>query len=382
MAVADVVIIGGGIAGASLGYRLASRCKVVILEAEDQPGYHSTGRSAALFTATYGHPVIRALTVASRDFLSQPAGEFAQTEMMSPRGALWIARQDQRATLETFLAEVTPLDPSVAACSPEDAAALCPVLGRDYVAAAASEPHACDIDVASLHQGYLNGFRRRGGQVVTGARVGEIRRNGKTWEICASTGAWSTRTVVNAAGAWADEIAAMAGARPIGLTPKRRTAITFDPPRDVDPRAWPCVLDVDETFYFKPDAGRILASPADETPTAPSDAQPEELDIAVTVDRIETATTLQVRRIASRWAGLRSFVADKVPVVGPAPDAEGFFWLAGQGGYGIMTSPALSDVAAALLLGEALPQQIADLGVRTWDLSAERLQASGLRQPV
>jgi D-arginine dehydrogenase len=382
MIAADVVVIGGGIVGASLAYRLAGRRKVILLEAEDQPGYHSTGRSAALFTTTYGHAVIRALTVASRDFLLQPPDEFSDARLMSPRGALWIAREDQKKTLDRFVAEARLLDPSVADCSLDEALALCPALSRDYLAAAAIEPQANDIDVHSLHQGYLNGFRRLGGRVITGARVTGLVRNGKTWEIATGAEAYAARVIVNAAGAWADEVAAMAGAQPVGLTPKRRTAITFDAPAGLDPRPWPCVLDVDERFYFKPDAGRILGSPADETPTAPADAQPEELDIAITVDRIETATTLQVKRIASRWAGLRSFVADKVPVVGMDPLAEDFFWLAGQGGYGIMTSPALSEVAAALILGEALPQSVAKLGVRTSDLSPGRLRAPSARQPA
>jgi D-arginine dehydrogenase len=357
MVAADVVIIGGGIAGASLAYRLAARRRVILLEAEEQPGYHATGRSAALFTTTYGHEVIRAL-----------------------RGALWIARQDQLETLERFIAQSKLLDPTVAGCTPDEARALCPVLSPDYLAGAAIEPNAADIDVASLHQGYLAGFRRLGGAIVTGARVRELSRNGKTWEISTADETYAARVVVNAAGAWADEVAAMAGAEPVGLVPKRRTAITFDPPANLEPRSWPCVLDVDEAFYFKPDAGRILGSPADETPSGPCDAQPEELDVAITVDRIETATTLQVRRVASRWAGLRSFVADKAPVVGMDPKAEDFFWLAGQGGYGIMTSPAISELAAALVLGEPLPQAIADLGVRTADLSPGRLRAPVPRQ--
>jgi D-arginine dehydrogenase len=303
MDTADVVVIGAGIAGASVAWRLAGDRRVVLLEAEDQPGYHSTGRSAALFTGTYGHEIIRALTVASRDFLLRPPDAFGDEPLLSPRGGLWIARADQLAALEAFVAESVLLDPTVAACSVDEAVRLCPALSADYLAGAAVEPQAADIDVHSLHQGYLRGFRRLGGLVVVAARVSGLSRKGGAWAVATPAGSWSAPLIVNAAGAWADDVAAMAGARPVGLVPKRRTVITFDPPTGVDVRAWPFVLDVEEAFYFKPDAGRLLGSPADQTPTAPCDAQPEEMDIAIAVDRIETATTLQIRRIASRWAG-------------------------------------------------------------------------------
>jgi D-arginine dehydrogenase len=376
MSVSDVVIIGGGIAGASLGYRLAPHCKVTLLEAEPQPGYHSTGRSAALFTTTYGHQVIRALTIASRDFLLGPPEGFTATPLLTERRCLWIARPDQTRALDAFLAEVSVLDPTVAPCAVEDALSLCPILNPDYLAAAVIEPEAYDIDVNALHQGYLAGFRRAGGMVATSERVTAIRRTSSGWDVATNGGRHACQVVVNAAGAWADEVAALAGVAQVGLVPKRRTAITFDLPAGTDPGHWPCVLDTDEKFYFRPDAGRLMASPADETPSPPCDAQPEELDIAVTVDRVETATTLSIRRIASKWAGLRSFVADKVPVVGVDPAAPGFFWLAGQGGYGIMTSPALSEVAAALILDAPFPSDSAALGVTAADLSAARLRAA------
>ena len=373
MVTADVVIVGAGIAGASLAWRLAEHRRVVLLEAEDQPGYHTTGRSAALFTTTYGHPVIRALTVASREFLQSPEPDFAETPLLTPRPVLWVAQEDRLAVLTAFVRDAAALDPSVTHITPQQALSLCPVLSTDYLAGAAIEPDAADIDVHALHQGYLRGFRRRGGEVVTGARVLGLRRDGAAWEVTSAAGAGSAPVVVNAAGAWADELASLAGAAPIGLVPKRRTAITFDPPSGADVKSWPFLMDVDETFYFKPDAGRLLGSPADETPSPPCDAQPEELDIAITVDRIETATTMQIRRIVSRWAGLRSFVADKVPVVGFDPGAEGFFWLAGQGGYGIMTSPGLSALAAAQILGAPTPKDIEALGVTPSDLSPTRL---------
>jgi len=375
MNVADVVIVGGGIAGASLGYRLAGRRKrVVILEAEDQPGYHSTGRSAALYTTTYGNAIIRALTIVSGRFLLQPPAGFAETPLLSPRQVLWIGREDQAASLAAALVEARASDERARACSVAEALALCPALDPGYLGGAILEPEGYDIDVHTLHQGYLRGFRQAGGELVGGARVQSLARAGGGWEVEAGGQRFSCAVVVNAAGAWADELAALAGLAPVGLTPKRRTAITFDPPVGDGVAAWPCVLDADETFYFKPDAGRILASPADETPSPPCDAQPEDLDIAVTVDRIETATTLQVRRIAAKWAGLRTFAPDKTPVVGMDPDAPGFFWLAGQGGYGIMTSPALGAVAADLITEGGFGEAVSGPGVSAAALSPARFR--------
>jgi D-arginine dehydrogenase len=374
MGVADVVIIGGGIAGASLGYRLAGRRRVTILEAEAQPGHHATGRSAALFTTNYGHAVIRRLTVASRDFLLDPPPDFTETPLLHPRRVLWIGRADQSASLATALAEAQASDPSASGCTADEAMALCPALVRSYIAGAILEPNGYDIDVSALHQGYLAGFRRAGGALACNARVRQVRRDGDGWEVKAGAETLSCGMVVNAAGAWADEIAELAGAPAVGLTPKRRTALTFDPPAGLALANWPCVIDADEAFYFKPDAGRILASPADETPSVPCDAQPEELDIALTVDRIETATTMRVRRIAAKWAGLRTFAADKVPVVGMDPGAPGFFWLAGQGGYGIMTSPALSELACGLLEGDGVPEALAGAGVTAAALDPRRFR--------
>lgn len=374
MTSADVLIVGAGIAGASLGFQLAGRCKVIILESESQPGYHATGRSAALFTTTYGQPIIRALTLASRAFFENPPPEFAATPLLRPRSVLWIAREDQLGRLDTFLVEAATLDPSVRACPLDEALRLFPALERDYVAAAIVEPDACDIDVHTLHQGYLRAFKARGGEVINGAPVREMRYLGNAWQVAARGKTYSCGVAVNAAGAWADEIATLAGAVPIGLIAKRRTAITFDPPPGVDIDAWCCVLDFDEEFYIKPDAGRLLASPADETPVAPCDAQPEELDVALAVDRIERGTTLRIGRIAAKWAGLRTFATDKLPIVGRDGRQPGFFWLAGQGGYGIMTSPALAEIAAAAVLGESIPKRITELGIDSRSLAPERLQ--------
>ena len=231
-----------------------------------------------------------------------------------------------------------------------------------------------DIDVHALHQGYLKGLRRRGGEVAVEAQVTAMHRTAGEWRVESRAGSFSAPLVVNAAGAWADEIARLAGARPIGLVPKRRTVITLDGPEGLDLRAWPLAVTIDESFYFKPDSGRLLASPADETPSPPCDAQPEELDVAVTVERVESVTTLPVRRIAHKWAGLRSFAADKSLVIGPDPDAEGFVWLAGQGGYGIQTAPAAARTATALATGADLPEDVTALGLRAEDLAPGRLR--------
>ena len=374
----DFLIIGAGIAGASAAYELAPHGKVVLLEAEAAPGYHSTGRSAAQFLETYGNAVVRGLTRASRPFYEAPPPGFAEHALLSPRPALYIAREDQLDKLAELEADVRRLTPEIARLSAEEARARVPVLRDDYVAAGLMEPAAMDIDVHALHQGYLKGLRQRGGTMVVNARVQALSRNARAWKVESKAGRYSAPVVVNAAGAWSEQLGALAGAAAIGLQPKRRTVITFDGPDALDCRSWPVVADIGEQFYFKPDAGRILASPADETPVPPSDVQPEELDVAVTVDRLETATTLQISRIAHKWAGLRSFVADKSLVVGFDDKLEGFFWLAGQGGYGIQTAPAAAQAAAALITLGKLPHQVAEFGVSAEDLAPARLT----RHPV
>ena len=366
-------IVGAGIAGASAGFHVAQSGPTLLLERESQPGYHSTGRSAALYTETYGNRVIRALTIASRPFFDAPPEGFTEHPLLTPRGTLVIARADQRIKLDEALAESKALLPSVEGVDAARAAKLCPALRPGYVASAFYEEDARDMDVHAIHQGFLRGFRAAGGTLACDAEVTGLARNGAGWKIATRAGTFTADIVVNAAGAWADVLARMAGARPVGLVPKRRTACTIEPPAESGFRRWPAVIDVDEQFYWKPDAGQIILSPADETPVEPQDIQPEELDIAMCVDRVEQASTLAIRRVLRKWAGLRSFVKDKTPVAGFAPDAPGFFWLAGQGGYGIMTSPALGRAAAALAQGEPMPADIAAHGVSAADLAPARL---------
>lgn len=253
---------------------------------------------------------------------------------------------------------------------------MVPILRADAVADAIYEPHSMDVDVHALHQGYLRGFKARGGTVATGAIVQALTLKNGQWEIAIRDRRLSADVIVNAAGAWADEVAALAGLRPVGLVPKRRTAFIVDPPPDVRVDGWPLVNDVGGAFYFKADAGRLLVSPADATPSAPTDAQPEELDIAIGVERLQRATTLEVRRIANKWAGLRTFARDDSPVVGPDPDEERFFWLAGQGGYGIKTASALARAVAGLLLDGDLPAELRECGLTGADLSTQRLKPS------
>ena len=370
----DILVIGAGIAGASAAYDLSGNASVTVLEQESQPGYHTTGRSAALFTETYGNLTIRTLTSAGRAFMKAPPEDFGEHPLLTPRGTLLVAREDQLGALDTALAQTPVAAEPVCRIDTAEAVALNPALNPNYVAAAIYEPAAEDIDVHALHNGYLRGLRRRGGRVVTGAEVKALSREGGAWVAQTRAGRFAAPVVVNAAGAWCDVIAGLAGVRPCGLVPKRRTAFTFDAPDGLDISAWPATIDIDEQFYFKPEAGRILGSPADETPSPPCDTQPEELDVALGIDRIEKATILTVRRLINKWAGLRSFVADKTPVVGFEPEADGFFWLAGQGGYGIQTSPALSRVVAALVTTGDLPADIKARGLDKAMLSPARLR--------
>lgn len=379
---ADVLVIGAGMAGASAAYELAAHGRVVLLEREEQPGYHATGRSAALYSQTYGHPTVRALTVASWEFYGNPPDGFAVAPLLTPRGVLLIGGDGQRASLAAALVDGRALTPSVRGLDTATALALVPALRPERVAGAVLEPDAMDMDVHAIHQGYLRGLRARGGRLVTGAGVMALVRRDGVWTASSTAGEHAAPVVVNAAGAWADRVAALAGARTVGLQPKRRTAVTFDPVFE-DPALaggmarWPMVIDVDEAFYVKPEGGRLLASPADETPSEPCDIQPEELDVAVAADRVESAFRLSVRRIGHRWAGLRSFVEDRVPVVGFAPDTPGFFWLAGQGGYGIQTAPAMARTAAALVVGGGLPAAVGAHGVTAAALAPERLWMAG-----
>lgn len=376
----DFLVVGSGIAGASAAYELAARdaargAKVLVVEREGAHGVHTTGRSAALYSAAYGNAAIRALTLASRPFYDAPPAGFADYALLTPRGCLYIATEGQEAALAAIEAEAVASGVTMRRVGAAAAREICPILKADYLVDATHEPDAMDIDVQALHQGYLRGLKARGGEARLDAEVTGLARTGEGWLVTLGDGTRvEAGVVIDAAGAWADHVAGLAGVTPIGLAPKRRTALILEAPAGVEPGPWPAVIDADEQFYFKPEAGRILASPADETDTAPCDAQPEEWDIAVCVDRIQHAADLPVRRVLRSWAGLRTFAPDRSPVIGYDAAAPGFFWLAGQGGYGVQTAPAAARVAAALALGEDIPADVAVLGVTAAMLAPERLR--------
>lgn len=361
----DFAIVGAGIAGVSVAYQLAPHARVILLERENVPAYHTTGRSAALHSETYGSAEIRAITVASGRFYRNPPQGFADHALLTPRGAVIAGRAGQGAEMDKAAREFAALVPSVRRLSLKETLAIAPVIRPEVLdGGAVFEPDADDMDVAAIHGGFLKGARAAGAVLRLSAEVMALDRKDGAWTIRLRDGETvQAGNIVNAAGAWADVLGGLAGARPIGLVPKRRTAFTFDAPPGLDLARLPMVIDFDESFYFKPEVGQFLGSLADETPSPPCDAQPEEIDVATAVDRIETASTLTVRRIKNKWAGLRSFVADKNLVVGYDPQVEGLFWLAGQGGYGIQTGEAAGRAAAALARGLGLPADLAELGV-------------------
>lgn len=349
---ADVVVIGGGIAGVSVAAELAPWGTVVLCEAESQLAHHTTGRSAAMFTETYGSAPVRALTVASRPAFENPHEAF-DGALLRPRGVLWIAGADDVALAEAEAATFAAMVPSVRFISGSEARTICPVLVPEVTAAGIDEPDAADIDVHALLTGYRRMATGAGAVIAVDATVLSGARVGSGWRVQTSAGTIEAGTVVNAAGAWGDEVAAAFGVAPVGLTPLRRTAFLFAIPGVAADPEWPLVITVGEGFYFKPEGGRLLGSPADETPSPPCDARPEEIDVALALDRISTAVGVEVRHASHPWAGLRTFSPDRTPVVGRDPGADGFVWLVGQGGYGIQTAPAMASVAAAAVRGEA-----------------------------
>jgi len=370
----DIIVIGAGIAGLSAAAALSEKARVLVIEAETAPGRHSSGRSATYYHLGIGNRTVRALTTFSRaTFEAKPID--GEPPLSTPKPALWIATEEMRPSLDELYGAMRAFSDEVHRLAPQEALDLLPVLrtGEGAMVDAVVDRTGRKLDADILLQGCIRRLRRNGGQIETDARLTKLSREGAKWRVEADEKSWTAPIVVNAAGAWADEVAALAGVQALGLQPLRRTIIVFDPPADIDTRTWPFVKTAVDEFYMIPEGGRLLASPVDEVPSAPVDAQPEDFDIALAAYRVEQYTTMSVPRVIHRWAGLRSFVADRVPTAGFAPDAPGFFWLAGQGGYGLQTSPAMAAATAALIFGDAWPEGLRALGVEPANIGPERL---------
>ncbi|MFM8499114.1 MAG: NAD(P)/FAD-dependent oxidoreductase [Chakrabartia sp.] len=372
---ANFIIIGGGIAGLSAAARLALHGPVVVLEAEEAVGYHSSGRSAAFYHFGLGNPLVRGLTAWSRPFFDAPPAGITEVPLATPKAALFIATEAMRAELDDLGAEMRHFTDTVETADEAAMRALCPALkfGEGGIVAGLVDHGARSLDADALLQGFARQARSRG-TVRVRHRIAQLGRSGSGWTATTEAGdSYSAPIIVNAAGAWADHVAALAGVAPIGLQPRRRTIIVFDPPKDVDVRNWPFIKTPGDVFYILPQGNRLFACPNDETDTPPCDAQPEGYDVALAAHLVEEFTTLPPPRLTGRWAGLRSFVKDRMPVAGFAPDAPGFFWLAGQGGFGLQTSPAMSALAEALITGSDWPSGLAELGVTAETVSPKRL---------
>lgn len=370
----DFLVIGAGVSGASAAAELATEGSVIVVEMEERAGYHSTGRSAALFTPNYGPPLVRALIAAGTDFYRDPPRGFADQPLLTPRGAITFVGAGHESRIDDFLVETGAGTP-IAEISAAQACEMAPLLRREAVARAMLDPHVMDMDANAIHQGYLKSLKARGGRVATDQRIVSLERRNGAWHAASATGnTFQAPVVINAAGAWADEIGRLAGLGPIGLQPKRRTAIIVAGDAALAPATLPALDDGATESYVKPDAGRLMASLGDATPSPACDAQPEDIDVAMIVDWLERTTHLAVKRIEHSWAGLRSFVPDDDPVAGFDETAEGFFWLAGQGGYGIMLSAALGGVTRDLVCRGSLASPASDCGITESALSPRRFR--------
>ena len=369
-------MIGGGVAGLSAAAALSEHSRVTLLEAEEAIGYHSSGRSATMLHYALGNPLVRSLTLASRPFFEQPPEDFTDVPLGRTMPVLVHAREDELEELDELDSSITPFAP-VERVDGRAMSELCPVLrvGEGGAVSGIVDRNGIRLDPHALLQGYARRLRRNGGDLVASARATAIRRSGEVWQVETERGeAFSAQVLVDAAGSWADAIAGMAGVAPLGIEPMRRTIITFDGPDGADLGGWPFVKTVGDELYFAPESGRLFASPMDEVPTDPCDAQPDDYEVALAAHRVEERTTMQVRRIVHKWAGLRTFAPDRKPVAGFAGDADGFFWLVGQGGFGLQTSPMMAAAAASLICGTAWPLG----GVTADELSPRRLA----RQPA
>ena len=368
----DVIVVGAGLLGASAAFHSSKHYTTALVEQESSPGYHSSSRSATVLLPTYGGPLARALTAASKEFLAGPPAGFCESDLMTPRGALFIAAPGQLDLLDQWgSARDTGIDAKT--LTPMQALERVPILRAERIAGAVLLPDVADLDATALLQGYIKAFRANSGELFLDAKVTSISRAAGVWVIETRAGVLRARALVNAAGAWADSIAEQAGTAPKGLTPTRRTMAVIRAPDSMDVRSWPLVVDAAETFYFKPDAGRLVLSPADRTEVPAQDILPDEFDVAVAVDRLEAATTMKVRRIEHQWAGLRTFTSDDDPVIGFDSDVPDFLWVAGFGGFGVQACVGAGLCCEALLCRKPLPARLIDLGLDLERLSPRRL---------
>ena len=359
--VTDFVVIGGGIAGVSAAAHLAPHGEVVLLEKEVTLSYHTTGRSAALFIVNYGGPGSRPLARASTRFFQDPPAHATDNPLLSDRGALWVARPEQLADLDRIAEEGRQSAAGSQTLTPEEVMRLAPMMNPDLLGGGLYEPTAADIDVAGLHQAFVRILRKHGGVIHTGSPVVAMTPVGTGWTVATTEEAFKCRSVINAAGAWGDQVAALAGVEPVGLTPMRRTA--FMVPGSADYEALPMVVSVGHDYYFRPDGSQLLCSLSEEEPTEPGDPRPRMEDVALAIDRINEATDLEIRTVNSQWTGLRTFSPDRDLVIGEDPTAPSFYWLVGQGGTGIMTAPAYGELVASQVLHHQLPDGLAAAGV-------------------
>jgi D-arginine dehydrogenase len=357
---ADIVIVGAGMAGASLGAELAGGGSVLLIEMESQPGYHATGRSVAFWEESYGGPAVQPLTTASGPLMWNPEPDLSDRPFLTPRGAIHIGRETSVATRATMIGDYAASGIALIPMNAAEIRSLIPGLRTDWTIGLA-EPSCADIDAAGLHQAYLAKLRRSGGQMMIDVRLHGARRDGSGWQLDTSAGPIACGVLVNAAGAWADPVAQACGVRPMGITPYRRTVVQLrvDPP---PPDDLPLIMDLEGGFYFKPDgSGQLWLSPHDEAPSAPCDAAPEELAVAQAIDRFEQAVNWRIEAVEHKWAGLRSFAPDRLPVYGFDGAVDTFFWFAGQGGFGIQTAPVAAKLGAALLTGTAPDPHVAGI---------------------
>lgn len=363
----EVAVIGGGIAGLSAAAFLAPRTSVVVLEKETTLGYHATGRSAALYTECYGEDPIRRMTLASKSYFVDRDEPFG-----TGRGVMFMAPSGDASAISEFYGTFSPLVPDLETLTSSQVSDLVPVIAAETTAGAVLEPGALDLDVHGILSSYATTVRNHDGLIATRSEGTTIEQSGGRWIIEAGEHSVTAEILVNAAGPWGDHIALMAGVQPLGLSALKRCAFTFDP--GFPTADWPMVVDIDENWYFKPEGPHLLGSAASEIPEDPSDARHDELDVALGIMRIAGATNLTIRSVKNQWAGLRTFAPDRIPAVGPDPDVPGFFWLVGQGGYGIHTSPAMGAMTASLIVDDRPPDELVSYGITSEMFDPQRFR--------